>query len=46
MARCLVHAMNWLGAEFSVAAIADRLLEVAARHGRRASGHVVGALSR
>jgi hypothetical protein len=30
LARCWVHAMNWLGAEFSIAAIADRLLEVAA----------------
>jgi hypothetical protein len=30
LARCWVHAMNWLGAEFSIAAVADRLLAVAA----------------
>ncbi len=33
MARCFVHAMNWLGAEFAVAAISDRLLEVGALTG-------------
>jgi molybdopterin/thiamine biosynthesis adenylyltransferase/nitroreductase len=27
--RCFVHAMNWLGAEYAVAAIADRLLPIA-----------------
>jgi molybdopterin/thiamine biosynthesis adenylyltransferase/nitroreductase len=26
--RCFTHAMNWLGAEYSVAAIADRLLPI------------------
>ncbi|MGH3733372.1 MAG: Rv1355c family protein, partial [Acidimicrobiales bacterium] len=30
MARCWVHAMNWLGAEFSIAAVSDRLLAVGA----------------
>jgi len=29
ISRCFVHAMNWLGAEFAVAAVADRLLPVA-----------------
>ena len=33
MARCFVHAMNWLGAELAVAAISDRLLEVGALTG-------------
>lgn len=46
LARCWVHAMNWLGAEFSIAAVADRLLAVAAVTGGGASRRVVGALSR
>jgi nitroreductase len=28
IARCMVHAMNWLGAEFCVAAVSDRLLPI------------------
>jgi len=28
MSRCFIHAMNWLGAEFSIAAVSDRLLPV------------------
>ncbi len=28
MSRCFVHAMNWLGAEFAIAAVSDRLLPV------------------
>jgi nitroreductase len=28
MSRCFIHAMNWLGAEFLVAAVSDRLLPV------------------
>ena len=28
--RCVVHALNWLGAEFAVMAVADRLLPVGA----------------
>jgi molybdopterin/thiamine biosynthesis adenylyltransferase/nitroreductase len=30
LSRCFVHAMNWLGAEFAVAAVSDRLLAVGA----------------
>ena len=26
--RCVVHALNWLGAEFAIAAVADRMLPV------------------
>ncbi len=33
IARCFVHAMNWLGSEFAIAAIADRLLEPGAATG-------------
>jgi molybdopterin/thiamine biosynthesis adenylyltransferase len=29
ISRCFVHAMNWLSAEFAIAAISDRLLPVA-----------------
>ncbi|MGD0055274.1 MAG: Rv1355c family protein [Acidimicrobiales bacterium] len=36
--RCFVHAMNWLGAEFAVAAIADRLLPVAEATGAKMIG--------
>jgi len=28
LSRCFVHAMNWLGAEFAIAAVSDRLLPV------------------
>ncbi|MGA7835349.1 MAG: Rv1355c family protein, partial [Acidimicrobiales bacterium] len=28
MSRCFIHAMTWLGAEFSIAAVSDRLLPV------------------
>ena len=28
MSRCFVHAMNWLGSEFAIAAVSDRLLPV------------------
>ncbi len=28
LSRCFVHAMNWLGAEFAIAAVSDRLLAV------------------
>ena len=38
MSRCFVHAMNWLGAEFSIAAVSDRLLPV----GEITGAHVVG----
>jgi hypothetical protein len=30
LSRCFVHAMNWLGAEFAIAAVSDRLLTVGA----------------
>jgi hypothetical protein len=30
MSRCFIHAMNWLGAEFAIAAVSDRLLAVGA----------------
>ena len=39
--RSVTHAMNWLGAEFAVAAISDTLVEVA----RPAGGRVVGTAS-
>ncbi len=26
--RCVIHALNWLGAEFAIAAVADRMLPV------------------
>jgi nitroreductase len=35
MSRCFIHAMNWLGAEFLIAAVSDRLLPV---------GEVTGAI--
>jgi molybdopterin/thiamine biosynthesis adenylyltransferase/nitroreductase len=38
ISRCFVHAMNWLGAEFAVAAVADRLLPVADVTGARMIG--------
>ncbi len=28
MSRCFIHAMNWLGSEFAIAAVSDRLLPV------------------
>ncbi len=28
MSRCFIHAMNWLGAEFAIAAVSDRLLPI------------------
>ena len=28
MSRCFIHAMTWLGAEFAIAAVSDRLLPV------------------
>ena len=28
LSRCFVHAMNWLGAEFAIAAVADRLVAI------------------
>ena len=28
LSRCFIHAMNWLGAEFAVAAVSDRLLPI------------------
>lgn len=31
--RCSIHALNWLGAEFAVLAVADRMLESGARTG-------------
>jgi hypothetical protein len=39
--RSVTHAMNWLGAEFAIAAISDTLVEVA----RPAGGRVVGSAS-
>jgi len=38
ISRSFVHAMNWLGAEFAVAAVADRLLPVADVTGARMIG--------
>ena len=38
ISRCFVHAMNWLGAEFAVAAVSDRLLPVADVTGARMIG--------
>jgi molybdopterin/thiamine biosynthesis adenylyltransferase len=35
MSRCFIHAMTWLGAEFCIAAVSDRLLPV---------GEVTGAI--
>jgi molybdopterin/thiamine biosynthesis adenylyltransferase len=29
MSRCFIHAMNWLSAEFAIAAVSDRLLPLA-----------------
>ena len=31
--RCVVHALNWLGAEFAIAAVADRMLPVGEQTG-------------
>ena len=28
ISRCMIHSMNWLGAEFGIAAISDRLLSI------------------
>ena len=39
--RCFVHAMNWLGAEYAVAAVSDRLLPV----GPLTGGTVIGTTS-
>ncbi len=38
MSRCFVHAMNWLGAEFAIAAVSDRLLPVGDLTGARQVG--------
>ncbi|MGC1420138.1 MAG: Rv1355c family protein [Acidimicrobiales bacterium] len=38
ISRSFVHAMNWLGAEFAVAAVADRLMPVADVTGARMIG--------
>ena len=38
MSRCFVHAMNWLGAEFAIAAVSDRLLPVGDLTGARMVG--------
>ncbi|MGA2432187.1 MAG: Rv1355c family protein [Acidimicrobiales bacterium] len=39
--RCFMHAMNWLGAEYAVAAVSDRLLPV----GPLTGGTVIGTTS-
>ena len=39
--RCGTHAMNWLGAEFAIAAVSDTLIEV----GTPAGGRMVGTAS-
>lgn len=36
--RCFTHAMNWLGAEYAVAAIADRLLPISDATGAQMIG--------
>jgi molybdopterin/thiamine biosynthesis adenylyltransferase len=38
LSRCFVHAMNWLGAEFAIAAVSDRLLPVGDLTGARMVG--------
>lgn len=38
LSRCFVHAMNWLGAEFAIAAVSDRLLPVGDLTGARMFG--------
>ena len=39
--RCFMHAMNWLGAEYAIAAVSDRLLPV----GPLTGGKVIGSTS-
>jgi nitroreductase len=39
--RCFMHAMNWLGAEYAVAAVSDRLLSV----GPLTGGKTIGTMS-
>jgi molybdopterin/thiamine biosynthesis adenylyltransferase/nitroreductase len=38
LSRCFVHAMNWMGAEFAIAAVSDRLLPVGDLTGARMVG--------
>ncbi|MBW4030531.1 MAG: Rv1355c family protein [Acidobacteria bacterium] len=41
ISRCVVHALNWLGSEFGIAAIADRMLPI----GEMSGGIRVGTTS-
>jgi molybdopterin/thiamine biosynthesis adenylyltransferase/nitroreductase len=41
LTRCFMHAMNWLGSEYAVAAVSDRLLPV----GPLTGGTVIGTTS-